>query len=237
MDTTMIYVPNVYKTLVVDIKKIPFVKTEDGYQFADWMCDLRDDEKLEEDLDGISKAEEARKAFEDTKRQLNGLVITEEDYIAWSVHKKEAGGVLQYHKILYDFQIELFLLAIDTTAEEIIAQPHLTEATLYTGVNQHVAGECRSILNKNNPFADVTIKSQLFFYKTNDGSVDTLFFDTNNVVEKVDKNDQQMITMRPSFSVTKEHGVIRRPSQKVTFANSIAEPIVGDEEHIYIHID
>ena len=46
-----------------------------------------------------------------------------------------------------------------------------------------------------------------------------------------------MLTMRPGFSVTKEHGVVQKPIQKVTFANSVTEPIVGDEDHIYIHID
>ena len=92
-------------------------------------------------------------------------------------------------------------------------------------------------MNRNNPFADVTIKSQQFFYKAGDGTTETLFFDTNNIVEKTDRNGKDMFSMRPGFIVTKEHGVTQKSMQKVTFANSVTEPIVNDEDHIYIHID
>ncbi len=70
-----------------------------------------------------------------------------------------------------------------------------------------------------------------------DGGTETLFFNTNNIMERTERNGRDMFSMRPGFLVTKEHGVVQKAVQKVTFANSIAEPITIDEDHIYIHID
>ena len=153
------------------------------------------------------------------------------------MHKKDAGGVAQYHKVIHELSVGLFMLNISTNPYDVKKSGHWTESDLYGTQENDVSGVDKMILNKDNPFADVTIKSQQFFYKASDGSTETLFFNTNNIVEKVDKNGKDMFTMRPGFSVTKEHGVVQRPMQRVTFANSITEPVVGDEDHIYIHID
>lgn len=237
MNKVIFDAPAEHVDMLVGIRKIPFAKTEDGYRFATWVYDLNN---TEEDIAKLRESQNGEKAIElleKAKSELESIVITEDDYLGWTVHKKDAGGVAQYHKVVHDLSVGLFMLNISTNPSDVKKSGHQTESDLYATQENDTTGGDKMILNRNNPFADVTIKSQQFFYKAGDGSTETLFFNTNNIVEKVDKNGKDMFTMRPGFSVTKEHGVVQRPMQKVTFANSITEPIVGDEDHIYIHID
>lgn len=237
MDKVDFYVPDEHIEMLSSLRKIPFAKTDDGYRFAYWVYDLNDSEEKHQALVESTNGAAAAELLANAKAELESIVVTEDDYLGWTVHKKEGGGIAKYHKAIQDLSIGLLMLSISTTAEQIAESEHKTEDMFYTVIRSQSADSAKLILNRNNPFADVTIKSQQFFYKASDGSTETLFFNTNNIVEKTDKNDRNMLTMRPGFSVTKEHGVMQRPMQKVTFANSVTEPIVGDEDHIYIHID
>lgn len=242
MNKIDIYPPNEHIKALQDLRKIPFAKTEDGYRFAYWIYDLNDTEENRQELEMGDKGEDVVKLIEKAKTELKNIIVTEDDYLGWTVHKKESGGIKQYHEILHNLSIDLILLNIETDPESIIegestGHPHINVKDFYLYQNGESSTNGKVVLNRNNPFADVTIKSQQFFYKTEAGETETLFFNTNNIVEKVDKNGHDMLTMRPGFTVSKECGVVQRPMQKVTFANSVTEPIVEDEDHIYIHID
>lgn len=230
-------VPEEHIAMLTDLRKIPFAKTDDGYRFAYWVYDLNDSEEKNSALAESENGKAAAELLAKAKEELAAIVVTEDDYLSWSVHKKESGGITQYHKVIHDLSMGLLMLAINMTVEKVEKENHKTEDMFYSVLRTQSTDATKQVLNRNNPFADVTIKSQQFFYKANDGSTETLFFNTNNIVEKTDKNGKDMLTMRPGFSVTKEHGVMQKPMQKVTFANSVTEPIVGDEDHIYIHID
>lgn len=237
MEKMTFITPDAHVDMLTGIRKIPFAKTDDGYRFAVWVYELNNTEEDIARFRNSARGEKAIALLEKAKTELESIVITEDDYLGWTVHKKDAGGIAQYHKVIHDLSIGLLLLNIDLDPEQVMESQHDTEKKLYFDLTDESGGAGKMILNRNNPFADVNIKSQQFFYKAGDGSTETLFFNTNNIVEKVDKNGEDMLTMRPSFSVTKEHGVVQKPMQKVIFGNSITEPIVGDEEHIYIHID
>ncbi len=237
MDKMTFCPPTEHILMLSNLSNIPFAKADNGYQFASWVYDLNYDEDLYNIFLESPRGKEAAEFLKKAKAELENIVITEEDYQTWVLHKKDAGGVARYHKVIHDLTVNILMLAINCTHEEIVKGRHRTEDSFYTNDNRNSSDEEKQILNKNNPFADVTIKSQQFFYKAADGSTETLFFNTNNIVDKVDKNGKNLITMHPGFSVTKEHGVIQKPVQKVTFSNSITESIVNDEEHIYIHID
>ncbi len=237
MEKAVFSTPDEHTVMLTDLRKIPFAKTDDGYRFAYWVYDLNDSEEKHQNLLQSAHGKEAMELLDKAKEALAEIVVTEDDYLGWTVHKKDAGGIAQYHKIIHELSINLLMLTIDLDAGEVAKKEHLSEDYFYKVSKSQSNDGVRQVLNRHNPFADVTIKGQQYFYKANDGSTETLFFDTNNIVEKVDKNGKDMLTMRPGFSVTKEHGVVQKPMQKVTFANSVTEPIVGDEDHIYIHID
>lgn len=237
METVQFTVPSEYVEMLTSIRKTPFAKTDDGYRFAMWVYELNSTEDDMERFRASVHGDEAVALLEQAKAQLENIVITEDDYLGWTINKKDAGGVAQYHKVIHDLSIGLFMLNISLNMLQVQCGVHNTAKSLYSGAKKNQNTEDKKVLNRNNPFADVNIRSQQFFYKAGDGSTETLFFNTNNIVEKVDKNGKDMLTVRPSFSISKEHGVVQKPVQKVIFANSITEPIVGDEDHIYIHID
>lgn len=237
MDKRGFYAPDEQVAMLRSMKRTPFAKTEDGYRFAYWVFEMNNNDEAWDVLRHTANGEAAVKLFDDAKAILMSILITEDDYLAWTVHKKEGGGVKAYHKAVQDLEMGLLMLTIDVNAETIQEAGHMKADMLYAGMSKNVNREMRQILNRNNPFADVTIKSQQYFYKAGDGTTETLFFNTNNIVEKTDRNGKDMFSMRPGFIVTKEHGVAQKSMQKVTFANSVTEPIVNDEDHIYIHID
>lgn len=238
MDRVLIYAPDAYIRMLHNLRKIPFAKVDDGYRFASWIYELNNTEKQQQEILESPHGEEAVKLLEKARADLAQVVVSEDDYLGWTVHKKNTGGIAQYHKIIQDLSDALLLLVIDQDVESVIkTEQRHPENYFYHVYHTSSGGDAKQVLNRNNPFADVTIKSQQFFYKTGDGDTETLFFNTNNVVEKVDRQERVMLTMHPGFSVTKEHGAVKVPMQKVTFASSLTEPIAGDEDHIYIHID
>lgn len=238
MDTQIFYTPDIYTTMLNHLSKVPFAKMDDGYRFAYWVHDLN---VRDEDLQNLAEAphgDEAKQFLDAAKAELMEIVVSEDDYLAWTAHKKEVGGVTTYHKVMHDLAINLMLLTVNITADDIEQASHNTEETEYQFyLNNHKSKDSRRILNHKNPFADVTIKNQQFFYKSSSSEAETLFFSASNVVEKTEKNEKNMFSMRPGFSVVREKGVVQQPIQTVTFSNSMVESIVGDEDHIYIHID
>lgn len=239
MEQVIFDAPDTYKKAMDAIRRVPFAKMEDGYRFASWVYDMNVSEQQVDELRESPQGQKAVELLEKAKAGLESILILEDEYVQWSIHKKETGGIKQYHKVLYDMYVGMLMLVIseDASASAIMHNNHKEESAFYSINSVETSGMTKQVLNRNNPFADVTIKSQHFFYKTADGGTETLFFDTNNIVEKTDKSGKDMFTMRPGFSVTKEYGVIQKPMQKVTFSGSMTEPIVDDEEHIYIHID
>lgn len=238
MEKQIFYAPDIYMSMLNNLCKVPFAKMDDGYRFAYWIYDLNVKERDLEMLNEAFRGDEAAKLLNDAKNALGEIVVSEEDYLAWTAHKKETGGVAAYHNLIYDLSTNLMLLAITLETDDVRLASHTSEEMEYTfRLNQGQGKKSRRILNRKNPFADVTIKNQQFFYKSADSEAETLFFSASNIVERTDKNDRNMFSMRPGFSVVKEKGVVQQPIENVTFSNSMTESIVGDEEHIYIHID
>ena len=236
MTSVYINVPDIHIHQVKALKAVPFAKTDRGYQFADWVYELNKKETDQEMLLSSPHGQAAALLVEKAKEDLKNVVISEEDYAQWAVYRKESASIALYHKILNDLNISLFLLSVSVNMEDVKNDSHKTERSIYEGYHGSGSSKKKTILNRNNPFADISIKSQQFFYKTEDGSVETLCFDTNSIIEKADRNGKNMFTMRPSFQISKERGIIKKSVQRVTFASSITEPIAEDDTHIYVHI-
>lgn len=237
MDKMMFDAPEEHVSMLRNIQRTPFAKMDDGYRFAHWVFDMNNGDEAMEAIKGSRNGKDAYVLIDSAMAAIREITVTEDDYLAWNVHKKEQGGVAAYHKILHGLKISLLMLAIDASVDMVQSSEHCQADAFCRRMPANRDSKHRQILNRRNPFADVTIKSQQFFYKTGDGGTETLFFNTNNIMERTERNGRDMFSMRPGFLVTKEHGVVQKAVQKVTFANSIAEPITIDEDHIYIHID
>ena len=215
MNAVLINIPEIQSHQVKALRAVPFAKTDQGYQFADWIYELNKKEGEQKELLASEHGKEAAALIQKAVEDLKAVTVTEDDYAQWTIYKKETGGVILYHEILKNLKVSMFLLAVPENPAAVRQRTdHTKEKDLY-GWRRQESSVAKKILNRNNPFSDISIKSQQFFYKTEDGATETLCFDTNHIVEKADRNGQSLFTMRPSFQVSREHGVVKKSSQKV----------------------
>ena len=98
--------------------------------------------------------------------------------------------------------------------------------------------DARKVLNKHNPFADITIANQQFLYKDPDGEYKTLAFTTGHTLTKLTTNDTEVLAMQPGFKISKTND--RKPvynQMEVVMDDTITTPLPetnGEAELIYI---
>jgi len=94
----------------------------------------------------------------------------------------------------------------------------------------------KTILNHNNPFADITIENQAFIYPGDDGSYQTLQFHTGYTMSKVEDETSCAVVLQPDFKISKtdDRDIVRNT---ITMDNSISTKLPdkqGGQELIYI---
>lgn len=94
----------------------------------------------------------------------------------------------------------------------------------------------KTILNHNNPFADITIENQAFIYPGDDGTYQTLQFHTGYTMSKVEDETSCAVVLQPDFKISKteERDIVRNT---ITMDNTISTKLPdkqGEQELIYI---
>lgn len=94
----------------------------------------------------------------------------------------------------------------------------------------------KTILNHNNPFADITIENQSFIYPGDDGTYQTLQFHTGYTMSKVEDETSCAVVLQPDFKISKteERDSVRNT---ITMDNTITTKLPdkqGEQELIYI---
>ena len=118
-----------------------------GYRFASWVYDLNDTEEEREKLQESFRGEQVVELLNEAKTKLEEIVVSEDDYLAWTIHKKEAGGVAQYHRIMHDLSISLLMLNIKCTADDVADADHVNEDFFYTIRKEESSGTTKQILS------------------------------------------------------------------------------------------
>ena len=124
METTLaMAVPSAYETFYTELKTTPFYKTEDGYRFASYLLSETDTEtKVHAFLSGDPSSEwsmpswvadQVRELLGQTVKDLEDLLVSDQDLTVWMTSKKSVGSVAAYRKILETFLEQL--LAIQMT--------------------------------------------------------------------------------------------------------------------------
>ena len=97
-------------------------------------------------------------------------------------------------------------------------------------------GNQKTILNHNNPFADITIENQSFIYPGDDGTYQTLQFHTGYTMSKVEDETSCAVVLQPDFKISKteERDIVHNT---ITMDNTITTRLPdkqGEQELIYI---
>lgn len=98
------------------------------------------------------------------------------------------------------------------------------------------AGNQKTILNHNNPFADITIENQSFIYPGDDGTYQTLQFHTGYTMSKVEDETSCAVVLQPDFKISKteDRDIVHNT---ITMDNTITTKLPdkqGEQELIYI---
>ena len=96
----------------------------------------------------------------------------------------------------------------------------------------------QKVLNRKNPFADISIKEQSFIYGSSYGQFETLRMTTSHMVTKVENDTEtSFISMQPGFKIQKEHDCIVKESPSVIFDDTLSSKMADDDEECYVYID
>lgn len=167
------------------------------------------------DKQADSELEKFRNEIKDLKKELSDVVITYDDWQAYS-EGKNPESITNYFDIL-----DRMLLAVDAFDYHGIMSPDpvhtpydrdMNEGILaYFNQQQKDDADSRSIphgsdliLNKSNPFSDVVIDNQSYIYPDQNGKYERLFFAEGYKLTKLKIEDQNLLAVIPNFDVGKQ---------------------------------
>ena len=108
--------------------------------------------------------------------------------------------------------------------------------TLDSANNTSTSGQKNIILNRHNPFSDITIQNQEFIYPDTSGKFQTLQFNVGYTMAKIDNETTASVVLQPDFKITKSNER-DQVVNTITMDNSITTQMPdtqGDLELLYI---
>ena len=196
--------------------------------------------------------------------QLTNLTIEEDDMAVWLSHQRQQGNIITYHQILEDYHQKITLLVIqngliscqrslirysdddDMTKESKLHNIHdpqavdlvkMTRLPLQTEKIQNT-NNGSVVLNRNNPFADVSIHDQTFIYASGRNTTEKISLSTSHTVTRIQKNDQKsLIVLQPGFKIKKEQGKKIQKSVDIIFDDTLSTEILQEDDYIYAYIN
>ena len=101
---------------------------------------------------------------------------------------------------------------------------------------QSKSGQKNIILNRHNPFSDITIQNQEFIYPDTSGKFQTLQFNVGYTMAKIDNETTASVVLQPDFKITKSNER-DQVANTITMDNSITTQMPetqGELELLYI---
>ncbi len=193
---------------------------------------------------------------------LENLVIPEEDMSAWMMFQKKQGTIQQYHILLANFLDSIVCLMVSkkvVTGEKAdvmetdaldVKNPlaiQYTDTVIYEDKQavweqQMQIKKCHSkkmVLNRNNPFADISIEQQQFPYGSVMGEFEVLGLTTSHTVTRVAKSaETSYLALQPGFKIRKTKKVRTGSSgQNVLFDDTISAELAQTDDHMYVYLN
>lgn len=207
--------------IFLKLDRLPFYQT--GNVFCLDEAVLRDKFKrvfeFADDLDDDNILSEAD--IEDCIDDLLAVTIPSHEFkTAYKTHKLP-NQVVNAKKRIKRLKHQLFPL-IDFA----VYCPSLTDAFVDVYYDRYYANapQVDVVLNKQNPFSDVTIKNQTYLCPGDDGHLAALSFKTGYTMTKV-QGDASALALLPDFKITKNQDLNQVSQATITFSDEISTPI------------
>ena len=191
--------------------------------------------------------------------ELSGLVISDEVLTTYITFHKRKEGILTYYQIFERLQESLILLTFEKAtlgssidyqfSEDCESGLSWTCADQYQYCldNQKLWEQATAqthayieekVLNRNNPFADITIKSQRFIYGSNMGQFDALGLTTSRTITAIPKTTEtSYIVSQPGFKIKRLKSLDEQSTTDMLFDNTLTTELIQDDENIYVYIE
>lgn len=217
---------------------------------------------LDNDLDSDAKEEQEqmKKLLRDVIQDLSSVFVTDEVLAAWMMFQKEQEGVKKYHQILDEFLIQVVTAQTQEKTKRLKIEEHGEDANhqFFWKADNYGSGEpcvdmekqwerCESaktvsnestVLNHQNPFADISIEEQSFLYGSIMGQFESLELTTSHTLTKVAKDtEKSYLALQPGFKIKKTRDVGTKRIQDIIFDDTVSTELAQDNENIYVYID
>lgn len=177
-------------------------------------------------------ADNLLEAYEQFKTSLRELRLPVNEVRLYQRKNTKGEGIEQYEQIKRHLKYAMIPMLHQRQTFGQRRQP-------YPLINKDGPAQTRNqktILNHNNPFADITIENQSFIYPGDDGTYQTLQFHTGYTMSKVEDETSCAVVLQPDFKISKteERDSVRNT---ITMDNTITTKLPdkqGEQELIYI---
>lgn len=238
-----------------EIVSLPFYQDGDIYKTATHL--LRDEFTPTVTQHYISAAEDDEndawvQPIIDAIDELSQVEVVKDDLDRLLLYQQAEGSILQFKKAIDKFKARLTWLAFD---QSVHAQGLIThdDGTLSIGNSRLYVEDAKDtpnpsemynayssdvVLNRNNPFADVSIKDQQFIYAADHGRFNSLELNTSHTLTRVNKNDDQSaITLQPGFKIRNSTKLDRQQHSDISFDDTLTTEIAQSDDRNYIYVD
>lgn len=198
---------------------------------------------------------ESYQIMTDALDQLDAISIPQPDFEAWVLQRIKSDDMLRYVEILDDLLAQLLLVAYKYGGWQVTENSFEAEGwmdsfyldgrrtmiidyRLREDDSESVAKSSDYVLNRKNPFADVSIKNQRFIYASDYERFNALELRTSRKVTKMDKDeDRSFVTLQPGFNIRNSPKVEGGAKSNIRFDDTLTSEITQDDNKTYIYLD
>ena len=175
-------------------------------------------------------ADNLLEAYEQFKTSLRALRLPVNEVRLYQHKNTKGEGIEEYERIKNRLKYAMVPMLHQRLSDGRKPYPLIRENGPAQTRNQ------KTILNHNNPFADITIENQSFIYPGDDGTYQTLQFHTGYTMSKVEDETSCAVVLRPDFKISKteDRDIVHNT---ITMDNTITTKLPdkqGEQELIYI---
>lgn len=197
----------------------------EGY-IASW----REDYLGQTDTQIINQFEQDYHQFID---DINHISIPQTDFETYLRKMTVTPEIEHYFDVKKSFEYATLSLTL-SSRDNYPYMGHVTDNTIDNDASND--DKKTKVLNKNNPFADITIENQSFLYPDANGVFQTLNFNVGHTISQIENENSAALIMSPDFKISKSKSR-QSITNTISMDDSITSPIPetsGSDELLYI---
>lgn len=138
--------------------------------------------------------------YADFKAGIDVLRIPAEEFNEYLRKSTEGPNIRKYKEL--KTKLKYAMIPFAHLDDRII---HDEDCQTLDPINKSKPGQTNIILNRHNPFSDITIQNQEFIYPDTSGKFQTLQFNVGYTMTKIETETTASVVLQPDFKITKSN--------------------------------